>query len=136
MDGGRSGQINLANDRGQDYLSPPYSSDGSKFVFYIRINAPQQIYITNSDGSERTQLANNSDNDISPSLNPDGTKIVVQSDRDGNIQIYRYTRRTPTVRVKPKSQAILRMIEVLYGRRIVLKLYSLQIGTATAKCKL
>ena len=53
MNGDRSGQIDLANDRGQDYLSPPCSSDGNKFVFYTRINAPQQIHIMNSDGSGR-----------------------------------------------------------------------------------
>ena len=42
----------------------------------------------NADGSNLTNLTNNSAADNRPSWSPDGTKIVFGTNRDGNDEIY------------------------------------------------
>ena len=42
----------------------------------------------NADGTEQQRLTNNPANDMVPSWSPDGKKIVFDSDRDGNLEIY------------------------------------------------
>ena len=42
----------------------------------------------NADGSNQTRLTNNAANDVHPSFSGDGSKIVFDSDRDGNYEIY------------------------------------------------
>ncbi len=47
-----------------------------------------EIYLMNADGSRQVRLTHSPSNDISPSLSPDGSRIVFASDRDGNWEIY------------------------------------------------
>jgi eukaryotic-like serine/threonine-protein kinase len=47
-----------------------------------------EIYAMLSDGTRQTRLTNNPNNDTSPSLSPDSSRVVFVSDRDGNRQIY------------------------------------------------
>jgi TolB protein len=42
----------------------------------------------NVDGSEQTQLTQNTVTDGHPSWSPDGTHIVFYSERDGNRELY------------------------------------------------
>jgi Tol biopolymer transport system component len=42
----------------------------------------------NPDGSGPTRLTTNPADDSDPAWSPDGTKIALQSDRDGNGEIY------------------------------------------------
>jgi Tol biopolymer transport system component len=42
----------------------------------------------NPDGTEQQNLTNNPANDGEGSWSPDGTKMVFESDRDGNLEIY------------------------------------------------
>lgn len=46
------------------------------------------IYSMRSDGSDPTRLSKGESNDTSPSLSPDGRRIVFVSDRDRNREIY------------------------------------------------
>lgn len=51
-------------------------------------DAPWDIYIMRSDGSDPTRLTDSGANDTLSALSPDGRKIVFVSDRDGNREIY------------------------------------------------
>ena len=42
----------------------------------------------NADGTNLTQLTNNTSRDIPPSWSPDGKRVAFVSDRDGNDEIY------------------------------------------------
>ena len=41
-----------------------------------------------ADGSNPRQLTSHSGSDLRPSWSPDGSQIVFESDRDGNVEIY------------------------------------------------
>jgi len=84
-------QTNISNKSNLREFSPSWSPDGTKIAFssdrYGGYN--QQIYVMNSDGTNRTRLTNNFVMDVYPSWSPDGSKIVFSSKmRDGNEEIY------------------------------------------------
>jgi Tol biopolymer transport system component len=47
-----------------------------------------EIYLMKADGSEKTNLTNNPALDTSQAWSPDGTRIVFETDRDGDFEIY------------------------------------------------
>jgi Tol biopolymer transport system component len=47
-----------------------------------------EIHVMNADGSDLTNITNNSAWDWTPSWSPDGGKITFSSDRDGKLEIY------------------------------------------------
>ena len=51
-------------------------------------DAPWNLYVMRSDGSDPTRLTSDASNDTSPVWSPDGRKIAFVSDRDGNREIY------------------------------------------------
>ena len=64
---------------------PVWSPDGSKIAFSTtKYTNPVnfEIYVMNSDGSNRTQLTNDSFIDFVSSWSPDGTKLAFSSNRD------------------------------------------------------
>lgn len=65
----------------------PYFLPDGRILFHTK-TGPSQIAIANTDGSNVIQLTNNSANDWSPKMSPDGSKILFVSDRDGNREIY------------------------------------------------
>ena len=75
---------------------PAWSPDGSKIAFTstrdgdYEIYGDQEIeiYVMNADGSNVTQLTDNSDVDLGPAWSPDGSRIAFVSDRDGDWEIY------------------------------------------------
>ena len=76
---------------------PALSPDGTKVAF-VRFGdlstsstalSTTEIYVMNADGSGTpTQLTNNAAVDINPAWSPDGNKLVFESNRDGNEEIY------------------------------------------------
>ncbi|MTB24253.1 MAG: hypothetical protein F2920_11405, partial [Actinobacteria bacterium] len=61
-----------------------WSPDGTKIVFV----SSSQIYVMDADGSNQTNISNNSSSDDTPAWSPDGSKIAFMTDRDGNYSIY------------------------------------------------
>ena len=59
--------------------------DQSMIAFISDRDGNHEIYVINADGSNPTNLTNNSANDGNPIWSPDGSKIVFLSDPTGNI---------------------------------------------------
>lgn len=73
-----TGQTQLTNQSGSQYLKPTWSPDGSKIAFYNYTD--QQIYVMNSDGTGMHALVNVSGYHVHPTWSPDGTQIAFSSD--------------------------------------------------------
>ncbi len=74
--------ISLVTEKGDSYY-PSFSTDGSKILFYNQRqeNSPPltpdyEIFIINTDGSGEKRLTYSSVNDETPSLSPNGKKIL------------------------------------------------------------
>src|SRR3712207_533097 len=55
-------------------LSPAWSPDGSRIAFSRDFDS----YSMDADGSNRTQLTNNSDSEYNPTWSPDGSRIAYE----------------------------------------------------------
>jgi len=66
------------------------AAQDSKIVFVSDRSSPEspEIWKMDPDGSNATRLTFNTASDSFPNLSPDGTKIVFQTNRDGNFEIY------------------------------------------------
>lgn len=78
--------VQLTNNSFGNYM-PTWSPDGTRILFYSNLSGNFEIYIMNADGTGLTNLTNYpSDNDMAPSMSPDGTQIVFVSTRIGGDQ--------------------------------------------------
>jgi hypothetical protein len=82
------GFINLGTRHVEAQQTPPLPIANGKIAFTSYRDGNGEIYVMNPDGSNQTNLTNNSAWDDVPSFSPDGTKIVFSSNRDGNFEIY------------------------------------------------
>jgi TolB protein len=77
---------------GYSRMIPRYSPDGKRIVYGLLIGIPPnhktEIGIINSDGTNDRQITNNNSVNEFASWSPDGKKIVFQTCRDGNFEIY------------------------------------------------
>ncbi|MFQ5588345.1 MAG: IPT/TIG domain-containing protein [Nitrospiria bacterium] len=89
---GRTGTTptNLSNDAGAADRDPVFSPDGAFILFTSdRFDAATnptsdaEIFRMKRDGTELTQLTDNTSNEFEPTYSPDGNRIVFVSDRNG-----------------------------------------------------
>lgn len=80
-DGSEQTQLKTISGR-----APCFMKDG-RILFHSKPKS-SQICIANSDGSNIIELTNNTAEDRSPKISPDGKHIAFISDRDGNQEIY------------------------------------------------
>lgn len=83
-----SDQRNLTADPQQSDGAPIWSLDGNNIAFSRRIEGKNQLFLMDAAGGNLKRVTNNAANNEAPSLSPDGSKLVFQSDRDGNSEIY------------------------------------------------
>lgn len=67
-------------------LSP--SGDSLVYSSTRGMNGNWDIYVSNANGTDELRLTHSAYNDLSPSWNHDGTRIIFISDRDGDYEIY------------------------------------------------
>ncbi len=85
MNADGTGLVRLTDWSGWD-LFPSWS--GNKIAFERDLGGPpyfMDIFVMNEDGTDAVNVTNNSDFARGPSMSPDGTKIVFQSDRDFDV---------------------------------------------------
>ena len=59
-----------------------------RIAFTSNRDGNNEIYLMDADGTNLTQLTNNTASDINPEWHPKGCKIAFSSDRDGDFEIY------------------------------------------------
>ncbi len=71
----------------EDITQKTIKREIGKIVFVSDRDGNWEIYVMNSDGSGLINLTNNPADDVHPALSPDGKRITLSSDRDGNYEI-------------------------------------------------
>ena len=67
---------------------PSWSSDDRKIAYVTSMESVRpEIYIMNSDGSNKTRITSNEDGDTLPSWHPYESKILITGYRSGNYEI-------------------------------------------------
>ncbi len=61
---------------------PQWVPDGSRIIFSTTLDANDEIFSVNTDGSGLRNLTNSPAFDVTPVLSPDGTHVVFDSDRE------------------------------------------------------
>jgi Tol biopolymer transport system component len=67
---------------------PASVSIGGHIVFESERDGNWEVYIMNFDGSDQTNLTDNTATDGDPTLSQDGKRVAFTSNRDGNPEIY------------------------------------------------
>ncbi len=87
-----SNSVSKVIDREGDDLSPDFGPNDSQIVFsgFVGEEEPNnmEIFTVNSDGSNLTQLTDNSYFDGLPDFSPDENQLMLTSNRDGANKIY------------------------------------------------
>ena len=71
-----------------------------KIAFHSEVESDREIFLVNTDGSGLTQLTHNTADDYAPSLSRDGSKIVFESDMDGDSEIFK----NPELQIVPLDE--------------------------------
>src|SRR3990170_4856927 len=85
---GCSTEISTSSDSNDENYSN--KQEQYKIVFASRMDrlGTAEIYIMNTDGTDKRRVTYNSADDYDPAWSPDGSKIAFWSVRDGNGEIY------------------------------------------------
>jgi len=67
---------------------PAWSPDGTRIAFASSTDGHTQIYVINSDGTNRIKITNTDFDVWSPTWSPDGTRIAFDANRIGNDETY------------------------------------------------
>ncbi len=78
-----TGQRKLIDSQPGDEWAPSWSPNGKKIAYQSNRDGNFEIYIADSEGTERWNITNHPANDGAPSWSPDGSRLVFMSDRDG-----------------------------------------------------
>jgi Tol biopolymer transport system component len=69
--------------------TPKISSDGKKILYWSLVNAFQgDVYVCDYNGGNKIRLTANPNNDAQPIWSPNENKIVFESDRSGNFDLW------------------------------------------------
>lgn len=69
--------------------SPAWSPDGTRIVYtYTPSGGLADVYVMNTDGTGKTRLTNDSNDDMLPCWSPDGSRIAWSSARTGDWEIF------------------------------------------------
>ena len=97
MNADESGVRQLTFDHADDY-DPSWSPDGNRLAFVSDRTGSPNIYILNVEQAlqdpkraEILQLTDNAFENQKPAWSPDGTRLLFESNRDGNWDIYMVT---------------------------------------------
>ncbi|RMG36370.1 MAG: hypothetical protein D6732_08275, partial [Methanobacteriota archaeon] len=108
VDGGH--ETLLSNDPEVSDIDPQYSPDGQYIIFASDAGVDQSgihnydIWIMNSDGSNRTQLTTNGSRDTEPCWSPDGKYVYFRSNRGLSPNIWRFELTSGLVKKKGSSE--------------------------------
>lgn len=81
-------QTNLTADYNKSDGAPVWSLDGHNIAFSRKIEGKDQLFVMDSDGANLKRVTHNSANNGSAGWSPDGSKLIYQTDQDGNWEIY------------------------------------------------
>ncbi len=68
--------------------APPLTTPTGLIVFETRRDGNSEIYVMKPDGSDQTNLTQNSGEDYAPAWSPDGERIAFLSTRSGWLELY------------------------------------------------
>jgi Tol biopolymer transport system component/DNA-binding winged helix-turn-helix (wHTH) protein len=88
MNADGTGQRNLTADYDKADGAPIWSLDGNTIAFSRRIDGKNQIFVMDAGGGNLKRVTNNGADNELPGWSPDSSRLVFQSDRDGNWEIY------------------------------------------------
>lgn len=91
MNADGSNQKNITNTREVQETLPAWTPDGKQFAFARSLYDTRnnmEIWVMNVDGSNKRQITNSPEADTDPTWLPDNKRLVFQSKRDGNEEIY------------------------------------------------
>jgi Tol biopolymer transport system component/DNA-binding winged helix-turn-helix (wHTH) protein len=83
-----SNAINISISSAGGLIGISWTPDG-RIVYAARLRGNQDIYIMDQDGSNQNQLTADTQDNIWPSVSPDGRYITFMSNRTGSNQIWR-----------------------------------------------
>jgi Tol biopolymer transport system component/DNA-binding winged helix-turn-helix (wHTH) protein len=81
-------QRNLTADHDKSDGAPVWSIDGHNIAFVRRIEGKDQVFVMGSAGGNLKQVTHIAANSSAPRWSPDGSKLIFNTDRDGNWEIY------------------------------------------------
>src|SRR6201991_491830 len=77
-------QRNLTADHDKSDGAPVWSIDGQNIAFSRKIEGKDQLFIMDANGGNLKRVTHNSGNNVSAGWSPDSSKLIFQSDQDGN----------------------------------------------------